>query len=234
MSETETAAPEAPEAPSAPEEPKPDPIALLEAKVEATRKELEETKLAARRTQGESSSHARRLEKRMGELQATIADLATRGMSPEEARAYRAEAALREAETRTQERSDYAQQASAFEQEAASILAAKGINSADPRLTESYRRYASEHNTPEGWRLALGLAIADIEADERRKVDEERQKLLADAQVRERNAQRREQGPVDRGVPAGGGGKRPAEMNDQEFQQHLDRLNAEARRKRGF
>lgn len=227
------AAPDPSAAPQTEPEARPDPSVILQSKLDEALRELGEAKLAARRAQSTSDANTRRLEREVSELRATMVDVQTRGMSPEEADTFRTKQALRAYENQQRQQQDLTQQMSAFEQEANAFLASKGISPEDPTLKGSFQRHAQEHNTPEGWRLALGLAIADLEAEKRQKVQEERQKLLDDLQVKQRNEARREAGPVDRGAPASAGGKRPSEMNDEEFQQHLSRLNSESRKRTG-
>lgn len=228
MGDTDTATAPSAEV-TAPEETAPDPITTLGAKVDETLRQLEETKAAARMSQGQARATETRLEKRLAELQATLADVATRGMTAEEARVWKADQVLRDQQERVTGQSAYEQQVRDFQVEAQATLSTWGIDSNDPRFLDTYQRLANQDPSPLGWRVALNRAIQAVQQDERQKVQQERAQVEEEKVTLQRNAERAAQGPIDRGAPAGGGGKRPAEMTNEEFSAHLARLNAEAR-----
>lgn len=242
MEETETtpaeptAPPEAaqPEVPAAPEGGKAEPSALspkdLESLETRLTAELVSARKAAQRAESKSDVVEKRAEARIRRLETQLEAIATRGMDENESRAYKAERELertRETQTEGDRQRENEKAWQDFQTRGATLLAEEGIARTDPRLTAAFQKHAASATTTADWDIALARSIAEVHKDDLRKAKEDGKTAADRAREEERskqkNTQRREEGPTDKGSPAGGAPKDWTGATDKEVIEELDR-----------
>jgi len=178
---------------------------------------------AARRSEAKGDTANAKLAK----MESRLEEVATRGMDEGEARlwkAQRAEERAQEATTTVSQQQEYEKAASEFQQRSSAYLNSEGITSDDPVLTAAFAKFSAEARTYDDWDKALMRSVAEVHKDRSKKAAEQAKtaadKAREEERARQRNEQRRDEGPIDRGTPASTGIKKAVwDMTDDEFKQ---------------
>ena len=193
---------------------------------------------AARRSEAKGDTANAKLAK----MEARLEEVATRGMDEGEARlwkAQRAEERAQEATTTVSQQQEYEKAAADFQQRSTAYLSSEGISADDPRLTGAFAKFSAEARTYDDWDKALMRSVAEVHKDNAKKAVEQAKvaadKAREEERARQRNEQRKDEGPIDRGSPASPAPKKNVwDMSDEEFKAYDSQKDAERKlRQRG-
>lgn len=189
---------------------------------------------AARRSESKGDTANAKITK----LEAALEVVATRDLTDEQARLWKAERAVERAnETNTQvsAQQEDAQARSAFADRSTQLLSSEGIKANDPRLTEAFKKYTENVKSYADWDIALARAVADVHKDEAKKAStsskEQVEKAREEERAKLRNEQRGASGTLDKGTPASAGKVDWTNMSDAEFIAHEETLKADRLRR---
>jgi hypothetical protein len=202
------------------------------------KKDIDSAYKAARRSEAKGDTANAKITK----MEARLEEVATRGMDEGEARlwkAQRAEERAAEASNTVSQQQEYEKAAADFQQRSTSYLNSEGISADDPVLTAAFAKYTAEARTYDDWDKALMRSVAEVHKVKAKQAMEQvktaADKAREEERARQRNEQRKDEGPIDRGSPASPAPKKNVwDMTDEEFKAYDSQKDAERKlRQRG-